>query len=588
MAGVSGLVALLVMAGILLVLLLTRLSPAMAFAGGLSLLVLLQVAPSSVAFSGFANPALVTIAALLIVAEGLRQTGAIELLSLRVFGAPRTAAAARWRILPLAAVLSSIMNNTPVVAVFVPMITGWARRFRYPASRVLLPMVFAVSLGGLCTLVGTSTNLLVAGMALEKGLKLHLLSPAAVGVPLLLVGLVYLTILAPKMLPSRWGLPENFGNPREYSVEMQLQAGSPLVGKTVEEAGLRHLVGVYLAEIQREGKVLPAVPPTEVLLANDRLVFVGAVESIVDLQRVPGLVPATDQLFKLDVPRHERQVVEMVVTDAFPLIGRTVREARFRTEYNAVIVAVSRQGRRLSGKVGDIRLEAGDTLLLEAPPGFVDRYRFSREFFLLTEIPGSNLLQHSKAPLALVILGVMLAAVATGLCSLLEGSLGAAGLILAFGCLPWQRAWQAIDWPLLVTLGSAIGVGQVLQESGAAMSLAQAMTKLAGCDPFSNMVAVFFATAILTQLITNNAAAALIFPVAAAVAQGTGASLTPFAIAVMVASSSAFLTPWGYQTNLLVQGPGNYRLWDYLRVGGPLLFFVTLVSCWWIPKIWPF
>ncbi len=585
MPAMAWLFSLLVLAGILVALAL-RAPADVAFTGALAALMLARVVPPGEALAGFANPALVTIAALLLVVEALRQTGAMELLSFGLLGAPRTPLQAARKVLPLAAALSAWVNNTAIVAVFVPLVAGWARWFGYSAAKLLLPLVFATSLGGLCTLVGTSTNLVVAFLAAPLGVEVSFWTPAPLGVPVTLLGLGFLVFVAPRLLPERADTARILENSREYAVEMQVASNCSLVGKSVEEAGLRHLVGVYLAEVQRGGRVLPAVPPTEVLAAGDRLVFVGAVETIVDLQRIPGLLPATDQLFKLDTPRHERQVVEVVLSGSFSHLGETVRGARFRTVYNAVVLAVSRGGRRLPGKVGDIRLEAGDTLLLEAPPGFAERYRASREFFLVSRLPGSVLPQRDRAWTALAVVAAMLVLIGAGLCSPLEGGLGAVGLLLLTRCLPWRRLWREVDWPLLLTLGSAMGVGHALEVSGAAGKLAQAITALA-TSPGTALTAVFFATVLLTQLISNNAAAALVFPVAAAVAQKTGASLMPFAMAVMVAASCAFLTPWGYQTNLLVQGPGNYRLGDYLRVGLPLLLLVTLVSLLAIPQLWP-
>lgn len=585
MPAMAWLLSLLVLAGIVVALSL-RAPADVVFSGALAALVLARVVPPEDALVGFANPALATIAALLLVVEALRQTGAMEFLSFRLLGAPRTTVQAARKVLPLAALLSAWVNNTAIVALFAPLVTGWARRFAYSAAKLLLPLAYVVSLGGLCTLVGTSTNLVVAYLAAPLGVEISFWTPAPLGVPLTLLGLGYLVFLAPRLLPDRGDTALILGKTREYAVEMQVASDSPLVGKSVEEAGLRHLAGVYLAEVQRGGRVLPAVPPTEVLVAGDRLVFVGAVESIMDLQRVPGLLPATDQLFKLDTPRHERQVVEVVLSGNFPHLGETVREARFRTAYNAVVLAVSRGGRRLPGKVGDIRLEAGDTLLLEAPPGFAERYRSSREFFLVSQLPGSDLPQHDRAWTALAVVAGMLVLIGAGLCSPLEGGLGAVGLLLLTRCLPWRRLWREVDWPLLLTLGSAMGVGHALEVSGAAGKLAQVIAALAA-SPGTAMAAVFFATVLLTNLISNNAAAALVFPIAAAVAQQTGASLMPFSMAIMVAASCAFLTPWGYQTNLLVQGPGNYRLGDYFRVGLPLLLLVTLVSLLAIPQLWP-
>lgn len=580
--------ALAVVASMVAALALTRHGTDVIFMGGLTVLLVAGVVSPPAAFAGFANPGVVTIAALYVVVAGLEETGAVERVAFPLFGAPRTDRQARRRLLPFAAAMSAVLNNTPVVAVLIPVVGGWARRWRIPASRVLLPLSYAAILGGTCTLVGSSTNLVVNGLLIERGGGLRLLELAWVGVPVTLVGLAYLLLAAPRLLPDRGPAPIRLDDPREYAVEMVVEAGSPLVGRTIEEAGLRHLAGVYLAEIGRGGRVLPAVAPTETLEAGDRLVFVGVVDSIVDLQRMPGLVPATDQVFKLDAPRPQRQVVEAVVSEACRLVGRSIREGRFRTVYNAVVLAVARGGERVRAKVGDIVLRPGDTLLLEAPPGFLERYRHSREFYLVSPVDAPAPPRRDRAPVAAAVLAAMVIAAAVGAVPVVVAALVAAAAMVGLRCTSASAARQMVDWPVLVAIAAAIGVAGALEASGAAAALARLVQAVAGPDPWLDLALVYGFTSLLTLVVTNNAAAVLAFPVAAALAADLGASLTPFAVAVMVAASASFATPIGYQTNLMVQGPGGYRPGDYLRAGIPLTLITAAVALALIPRVWPF
>ena len=435
----------------------------------------------------------------------------------------------------------------------------------------MIPLSYAAILGGTCTLIGTSTNLVVNGLLLEQGrTSLGLFDLAWIGVPTAIVGLALVMLSARWLLPTRGSVIGQLEDPREYSIEMVVEPTGPLVAQTIEEAGLRHLGSVYLIEIDRAGELLTAVSPTEVLKGGDRLVFVGVVDSVVELQRIPGLLPATDQVFKLDGERSRRILVEAVVSDSFPLLGRSIREGRFRNRYDAAVIAVARGGRRLKRQLGDIVLRPGDTLLLEARPSFVEHQRNSRDFYLVSRVEDSSPFRFDRGAIALAILIAMVVTVAIGWLSMLNAALLAAGLMLFTRCLRGENARRSVDWGVLVTIAAAFGVGQALASSGLAQIAAEAMTVLAGSNVTLNLALLYLETALFSAVITNNAAAVLMFPVALGMAQNLGADLLPFAITIAMAASASFATPIGYQTNLMVYGPGGYRFTDFLRIGVPL------------------
>jgi di/tricarboxylate transporter len=334
--------------------------------------------------------------------------------------------------------------------------------------------------------------------------------------------------------------------------------------------------------------VLPAVAPQEQLLAHDRLVFVGVVESVVDLQRIRGLKPATDQVFKLDAPRSERVLLEAVVSNSCPLIGMTIRDGQFRTTYNAVVIAVARNGERIRKKIGDIILRPGDTLLLEAPPSFSEQQRNSRDFFLVSAIRGSTPPRHERVAISLAILGAMVAIVTIGLVSMLQGALLAAGAMLLTRCCSASEARASIDFQLLIVIAGAFGIGRALATSGAANVVAHTLTGWAGSNPLIALAAIYGVTMLFTEMITNNAAAVLVFPIAIATAGDLNVNPMPFVVAIMMAASASFSTPIGYQTNLMVYGPGGYRFTDYFRIGIPLNCLMWLTTVLIAPLIWPF
>jgi di/tricarboxylate transporter len=369
---------------------------------------------------------------------------------------------------------------------------------------------------------------------------------------------------------------------------MIVEPGSPLVGQTIEQAGLRHLPGLYLVEIDRAGRVMAAVGPTEPLIANDRLVFAGVVESVVDLQRFRGLKPATDQVFKLDSPRSQRCLIEAVVSNTCPLGGRSVRDGRFRTIYDAAVIAIARNGERLRKKIGDVVLQAGDTLLLEAHPWFVDRHRNSRDFFLVSRVESWTPPRHERAWVALSILLAMVVVVTAGWLSMLNAALLSAALMVVTRCCSAELARRAVDWQLLVAVGASLGIGRAIAATGVAQTIASTLLSLAGSNPRIALAVLYGVTLLFAEVVSHHAAAVLVFPIALATAHSLNVSMMPFVAALLVAASCAFAMPIGCQTNLMVYGPGGYRFTDYLRFGAPLNVLIWGVTVLVAPLVWQF
>jgi len=571
-------------------LVLTRFATDIVLMGGLTLLLVTGILTPAQALGGLANEGVVTVGALFVVVAGLKDTGAIAWVVEYVLGRPKSLAGAQLRMMTPVAAMSAFLNNTPVVAMMIPAVQDWARRYRLSVSRLLMPLSYAAMVGGTCTLIGTSTNLVINGLLIKEqgGPGLGIFELAKIGVPIALSVILAVIVLSRWLLPERRSAISQFEDVRGYTVEMLVDADGPLVGKTIEEAGLRQLPGLYLIEIDRKDQLIPAVSPQERLQANDRLVFAGVVESVVDLQKIRGLRPATDQVFKLDVPRPSRCLIEAVVSDSFPTTGKTIRESRFRTRYNAAIIAVSRNGEQLKKKIGDIVLQPGDTLLLEAHPSFLEQQRNSRDFYLVSRLEDSHPLRHERALVAVAILAAMVLAAAVGWLSMLEAAMLAGGLMLITKCTTPGSARRAVDWQILIVIAASLGIGEALYITGAAQVIAQNLLALAGDSPTVALALIFVLTAVFTAVITNNTAAVLMFPIALAASQSLQVSFMPFLITIMVAASISFVTPIGYQTNLMVYGPGGYHFTDYVKIGIPLTLLVGILVVYGVPVWWAF
>lgn len=575
--------------GVLGTLALTGLSADAVMLAALVVLMTAGILTPEAALGGFSNEGMITVGFLFVVAAAIRETGGLNALTQHVLGRPRSVTAAQARLMFPVAAISAFMNNTPLVAMMLPLVSDWAKKHRLSVSKVMMPLSFATILGGLCSLIGTSTNVVVNGlMKKQMGHGLGMFDIAWVGLPAALVGLTYMLVASRWLLRDRRPAISSQDDPRSYTIEMMVEAGSGLVGRSIEEAGLRHLSGMYLMEIDRNGQIMTAVPPETRLAGGDRLIFVGVVESVVDLQKIRGLAPATNQVFKLDAPRAQRTLVEAVVSDTCPLVGKSIREGRFRSHYNAAVIAVSRNGERIHRKIGDIVLRPGDTLLLEAHPSFVSHQRNSRDFFLVSQVEGAALPRHDRAWLAVAILVGMVAAMAFSWLSEVNAAMVAATVMIATGCCSVAVARRAVDWNVLLVIGASFGLGRAMQATGADRALADLLIGFAGTHPHAVLVATYLMTMILTEMMSNNSAAVLSFPIALATADRLGVNPMPFIMSLTVAASCGFATPIGYQTNLMVYGPGGYRFGDYVRFGGILNLLVGIVTVLVAPLVWPF
>ncbi len=555
----------------------------------LSVLLVSGILSPAEALSGLSNPGMATIAVLYVTVAGLRETGAIAWLSQLLLGKPSNIRMALVRLIIPAASISIFINNSPVVAMFTSAVQDWCKRSHFKASQLLLPLSYATIMGGTCSLIGTSTNLIVDGLMRQAGFPgFSLFEIAAVGIPITLAGCLYLIISAPFLLTDRIGAIEKFGDVREYLVEMLVKPSCELAGKTIQDAGLRHLPGLFLIEIVRDSEIISVVSPQIKIQANDRLVFAGAVDSVVELRRIRGLVVASDQIFKLDAHENERRLFEAVISAESPVINLNIRKARFRHRYNAVILSIARNGQRLKGKIGDIQLQPGDTLLLEAQKGFLFKFRNSRDFLLISRLENSDHVRHERAPLAFVIMLAMILLIISNTLAILPAAVLAAGLMLISGCLNMESARRSIDYQVLLVIACAFGLGTAVQKVGLADFIAGQAFFIAGGDPWLMLALMYLATVLLTETITNNAAAIVMFPIAISSAESLGVSAAPFAIAVMIAASASFITPIGYQTNLMVFGPGGYRFIDYIKLGFPLSLIVASIALWIIPRVWGF
>lgn len=587
--------------GVLVALATGKVAVDVAMVGAVVLMVLIDLAVPGAnilstkdALGGMSNEGMITVAIMYIVVCGLRETGGIAWIGRRLLGHPKTIVGAQIRLSAQCMFLSAFMNNTPLVAMFIPVVQDWCKRLGISASKMMIPLSFATVLGGTCTIIGTSTNLIVAGLwtsHFKDRPGIGFFSIAWVGVPSALIGGAFLVLMARFFLPDRKPVLNIGGDARSYTVEMEVDPAAGLVGQTIAQAGLRNLPSLYLAEIDRAGVFLPAVGPDEKLLAGDRLVFVGVVDAVVELQKIRGLRPATNQVVKLDAPRPQRSLVEAVVSKSNPLIGKTVKEGRFRSVFNAVVIAVARDGHRITDKkIGDIELQAGDTLLLEAHRSFQEQYKNSREWILLSTVQDSTPMRHERAIIAVAILvGMVLLAVfgeKWGV-SMIHSAALAAGLMLMTRCCSGSQARSSVDWQVLIAIAGGFGLGKAMETSGAAGAIAERLIALAQGNAWVTLGMVYLVTMLLSEILSNNAAAMLVFPIAMGAAEKVGADPLPFAINIMMAASACFMTPIGYQTHMMVMGPGGYRFADFTRVGFPLNFAVMAVTVGLTPLIWP-
>ena len=549
--------------------------PAVAILSAVIALLVAGVIDVKQAFSGFSNAAPITVAALYVLARAVEDTGVLRPMVASALGGGGGERISLLRLCLPSAAASAFLNNTPIVAMLMQPVSEWAESRGLSPSRFLMPLSFGVILGGVVTTIGTSTNLVVSGLLENAGqAPFGLFEITHVGLPMALVGIVLVAFTAPLLLPDRSTPRRDLRSAeRDFVVRMVVDPAGPIAGKTVEAAGLRNLEGVFLVEIERAGDPIAPVAPTTALHGGDHLLFVGQARLILDLRNRPGLVSAeTPHLEELETPEH--RFFEAVIGANSPMLGKTPKAMGFRGRYQAAIVGVHREGQPVVAKLGEVRLRLGDTLLLLADSSFRERWRDRPDFLVITPLDG----EPEAPPIArgralwVVSIGVGVVVVAgSGLMPILQASLVGAVLLVASGAISARTARDSIEIDVLVVIAASFGLGAAIEESGLAASLGREIVELfSGLGWRFVLFGIVVATVVLTEFISNNAAAALMFPIAMATATQVGADPRSFAIAVAISASNSFLTPIGYQTNTMVYGPGGYRFSDYVRLGAPL------------------
>ncbi len=540
------------------------------------------------ALSGFSNSAPLSVAALYVLAYAADKTGLLGPLVNRMLGRNnKVDQKSLARLVMPTGMLSAFINNTPFVAMLIGQVTNWCNQRGVSPSLLLLPISYAAILGGTLTVIGTSTNLVASGLLEETGADpIGMFEITKVSGISALLGLAVVILLVPRLIPKRRTVVEEFTDDlREFTVQMEVIEDGPLDGSTIADAGLRNLRGVFLVEIQRDGAVLPAVSPSRRLDGGDRLTFAGDSDTIVSFQRTAGLRSAEDQhMLAIDSPDHT--FFEAVIGGDSRLVGQTLADVEFRGRYQAAVVALHRAGVRIDRGLGRVELEAGDTLLLLAGPDFRARSRRGRDFLLVSRIGGPPPSATRKAPLVALIALAVITLAAFDVMSILEAALLAAGGLIATRTISFSEAGEAIDFGVVLLIAAAFGVGEAMQGSGLAESIATTLLDtFDGLGDLGIIFALALATTLLTEVITNNAAVVVVFPIAMAIAAGSGLDPRIIVIMIAVVASSSFLTPMGYQTNTMVYGPGGYRFSDYLKAGLPVnvvvLASVTL-STWYL------
>ncbi|WP_163583222.1 SLC13 family permease [Gracilibacillus saliphilus] len=566
--------------------------PDMIIFAGLVIFVLTGLLTPEEAFKGFSNQGMLTIALLFIVAGAVQKHGILERMMTSWLNKSSQKKGSMIRFYLPVSVSSAFLNNTPIVVAFTPMIKKWCQERGIAPSKYLIPLSYVTILGGTITLMGTSTNLVVHGMLIDYGLEgFTLFQLAIVGIPVLILGFIYLFTIGYKILPNNKGFSEQVKkDTREYMAEMSVTSEFPFLGKSVQEAGLRDLKGLYLIEIIRENERISPVKSNTLISAGDRLIFTGLISTIAELQQIKGLRLETGTHLDLDdLKNGEVQLVEAVVSHQSSLLSKSFKQSQFRSRYDAGVLAVHRNNERIKSKIGDIVPKPGDVLLLLAGSDFIKTYNNSNDFYVVSTLDTPNNLNENKGKgwFSLVVLIAMILTVTFGLLSMFKAMLLAVFIFIITKIITPEEAKKNIQFHVLLLIASAFGVGTAMTKTGLASWMAKGILGIG--EPLgiiALLVAIYLLTNIFTELITNSAAAVLMLPIGIEMASSLGVDYMGFAVTIAIAASASFITPIGYQTNLIVYGPGGYTFSDYMKVGTPLSILVMLVTVTIVNMLW--
>jgi len=556
-----------------------------------SLIVLGLINPNQ-ALYGFASPATATVAAMFVLSAGLVRTGLVQWLSHRL---NKLAGKGEWRLIVVLcisiAALSAFIVNTATVAIFIPVATVLAGTRGVSASRVLMPLSFASQFGGVCTLIGTSTNILVNSIAISQGMEAFgLFEFAPLGLAMSTVGIIYLILIGRSLLPKRRAAAEQVDKYRlaDYVAELKVAEKSPLIGKTWDKRKASRDTRVELIKIVRNDKAVSRPSRTKIR-EGDVLLIHGNVDTLMRMKDTLGLgIQARVSMEDQHLSSEEVKLIEVLIPPRSTLVRRTLQGAGFLLRYRSAVLAVQRRGKILRDRLTDIQLDAGDTLLLQVSKMALSRLMKASDVIVTNELT-ELYLRKDRAVIALfVFLAVLTLAALKVVPILVAALLGAVGMVLG-RCLTIEEAYQAIDWKVVFLLGGIIPLGLALEQSGAASWLAHTLlAPFADLGPLGILAMLYLLTAVLTEVMSNNASAVILAPIALSLAATMNVNARPFLVAITFAASTSFATPVGYQTNTMVYAPGGYGFTDYTRVGGPLNLIFWAVAVLLIPVLWPF
>ncbi len=585
----DAILTLLVLAGAIALFVSEKLPVDMVAILALSALVILGIVGPEVAISGFANEATITVAAMFVLSAGLQRTGALRAIA-RLFARIQWPWLFGLVVMVTIAGASAFVNNTAMVAVFLPLVLAATSANGLPPSKFLIPMSYAAQMGGVSTLIGTSTNLLVNSLAKDLGVRgFTLFEFAPLGIACAVVGIVYL------MTIGRWLLPANQSTALtetyelgKYITELRVSAGSPMIGKSIADAKLGEKHGVYVMELERDGEHLSWAPRAEVLREGDVLLARGDWSRITEVRERMKL--EIEPEFKLRDEQFEvgdRSLLEVMIAPNSRFQDETLKDLEFKWHYNATVLAIHRRGEVLREKVREVTLSTGDVLLMMVPKDDIPALRRNPNVVIVTEREDDGA-SRRKAPLALAIMAAAIGVAATGLLPIVIAALIGCVLMVVTRCIEPEEAYDAVDWRIIVMLAGVLPIGFALQQSGAAEFLAQhTLGRMGDLDPVLVLAVVYLLALVLSELMSNAAAAVLLVPIVVSASMSMGLSPTPFLVAVAFAASTSFSTPVGYQTNTMVYSIGDYRFTDFMRVGIPLNVIFWILGVILIPRFWP-
>lgn len=549
------------------VLLFTKTPAEMAFLGAIAILFVTGTLSEKETCSGFSNSSVVVIGALFIIVGGLVHTGVLQWITKHLLGTPGSYHKAIVRLMLPVAILSSFLNNTTVVALFVNVVKMWGKKMHINPSKLLIPLSYASGMGGLCTLIGTPPNMIISGMYAEQtGVQMNILTPLIPGLFCLCVGILTMILLS-RLLPDRKSAEESFESTGDYTVELLVPTECELVGKTVHEAQLDEVKGGNLIEIVRfDHEIITPVEKDEFIFGGDRLIYSGQINDILELKNTHKLVNAEHHVFSVDEMDKKRKLHTAYVSFGSKAIGRKWTETDFSAKDSLTLVAVSRRGERIQESPRDIVLQAGDTLLLDCPASsksLTDSVKRHLHFFESDEIPNIG---KKTLVSALIMLGMILLS-SLKIMTLLQSAFLAALLMVATRCCSLEQAWKSINWNILMVFAGSVVLGTAIEKTGLAQMMATGILDICGDNPLVVMTAVCLVATVVTAFISNTATGAIFFPIIYNAAMTLGCNPLPFCVALMISVSSSYATPIGSPTHMLVYAPGAYRFSDFLKVG---------------------